>query len=345
MGLLNSPAPVSRDARWVALSDHQGPLDAAGLDDLIEAGTLVLELTPPKQGGAVLLDHRSDMGWPRALSIFQDAAAGIVILHRQGPKVSRHHLPGPLPRDWQLAQLTYTWNSPGRIWALRLADSAGAWMCTASGHDPMPMFGDDIVALCAGSGTIVKDPSVQWFGVCLAQPTLPVSGWIGQRTPIDTARGCVMAGDLRPGDLIATRDNGRQMLMSLHRYMLPNRGRFAPVLLRAPYFAQQTDILVGPAQLTLISGTAVEYLFGEEAILAAASSLRDGNSALSDTRRALTAGIILDLGRPDLVLANGCPLLSRHNAARDTLPYRLLLDYETLPLQSLLNRSSLRGAA
>jgi hypothetical protein len=325
-------------AQWVALSDHAGPVNAGGIADVMQSGSLVLELTAPKDGGSVLLDYRSDMGWPRAFSIFYDATAGIVIRHRQGGMAQRHHLPGPLPRDWGLARLTYSWDGPARRWSLRLEDTAGLWAFEAIGSNPIPLAGTDVLAFCAGQTDVLRDTSVQWFGVSLQTPSAPATAWIGDRTPVDTQRGRVAAGDLRLGDLIATLDHGHQPLRALDRIMVPNRGRFAAVLLRAPYFARQTDLLVAPRQLTLLSGVAVEYLFGEEAVLAPAAALRDGNSALTDARRPLTACIALDLGGPEVIFADGCPLLCGSDEARPALPYRVLQDYEALTLQSALGR-------
>lgn len=318
------------DPQWIALSDHKDPVTPAGIADVVQRGSFVMELASPKQGMAVLLDYKSDAGWPRAFSIFQDANAGLIVLHRQADSLMRHHLPGPLPQEWDLARLTYAWDGPARIWSLRLEDCAGTWVHQMQGINPIPMAGADIAALCAGQNVTRKDVSVHWFGVCLQTCTPQPVGWIGKRCPVDTGRGPIAAEDLRPGDLVVTRDNGPQTLHAVHHMTVPNRGRFAPMLLRAPYFARASDLLVSQGQLTLLTGAAVEYLFGEDAVLAPAAALRDGNSALPDTRRQLTACVALDLGAPNLILADGCPLLC--GDASGPLPYRLLQDYEALSL-------------
>jgi Hint domain len=336
---------TTTDAHWIVLSDQAGPINPAGMAEVVQQGSLVVELTPPKGDAAVLLDYKSDAGWQRALSIFADATAGIVLLHRQGAAAQRYHLPGPLPRDWALARLTYSWNGPARAWSLRFEDVNGAWALQADGSNPVPFAGADLLALCDGPNAARRDPSVQWFGACVDTALPTPAAWIGQRTPVDTARGPVAAENLRIGDMIATLDNGHQPLRGLHKMTMPNRGRFAPVLLRAPYFAAHVDLLVSQGQLTLLSGSAVEYLFGEDAVLAPAVALRDGNSALLDNRRSITAGVALDLGSQEIIFADGCPLLCNPDAATGTLPYRLLHDYEALPLQSLLGRGGQRSAA
>ena len=340
--LQKSHTPV---AQWVALSDHTGPIIAGGIADVVQSGSLILELAAPRQGGSVLLDYQSDVEWPRAFSIFHDADLGIVIRHRQGGVAQRLQLPGPLPREWGLARLTYSWDGPARVWSMRLEDTAGAWAFETMGLNPVPMAGLDILALCAAQNSVRRDGAVQWFGVSLQTPCSAPKTWIGSYTPVETLRGSVAAGELRLSDMVATLDHGHQPLRALHKTNLPNRGRFAPVLLRAPYYARQSDILVAPAQLILLSGVVVEYLFGEDAVLAPAAALRDGNSALSDFRRPVRACVSLDLGGAELIIADGCPLLCTSGLAGPTLPYRVLEDYEVLPLQSVLGRTGQSTAA
>lgn len=342
---MQTPVVQVPDAQWIALSDHAESITPAGIADVVQRGSLVVELKGPAEGGSVLLDYRADAGWPRAFSIFRDTQAGLVILHRQGPTATRHILPGPLPQGGALARLTYSWDGPARKWSLQLENTDGLWSKETSGSNPMPLAGPDLLALCKGGASSRRDASVLWFGVCLQTPQCENPTWIGHRTPVDTLRGKVAAGDLRIGDQIITLDHGPQPLRGMSRTHQPNRGRFAPVLLRAPYFARQTDLLVAQRQLTLLSGAAVEYLFGEDAVLAPAMALRDGNSALSDARRPITTGISLDLGAPQVILADGCPLLIAPDAAKAALPYRLLHDYEATTLQSLLGRGGQRSAA
>lgn len=345
MTMVQPSGSANQNPHWLALSDQAGPVDPAGIADLVQRGSLVLELTAPKKKASVLLDYQADDGWPRALSLFHDAAAGMILLHRQGGTVQRHVIPGPLPRNWDLARFTFTWDGPARHWFMRLEDTAGSWAFSADGLNPMPLAGADLVALCAGPNATRGDAAVQWYGFCQTVMSNTPSAWLGHRTPVATQRGRLPVGDLQIGDMVATLDNGYQPLVGLHRMTMPNRGRFAPVLLRAPYFGKQTDILVAGGQLTLLSGAAVEYLFGEDAVLAAASALRDGNAAVPDARRPLTVGVALDLGSAQVIFADGCGMLCVPDGAAGPLPYRVLQDYETLPLQSLMGRSGPRWAA
>jgi hypothetical protein len=72
--------------------------------------------------------------------------------------------------------------------------------------------------------------------------------------------------------------------------------------------------------------------------------MADGIAAYLDSRRALITGVELDFGRPALITADGCTLLTAtgHHAA---LPARLLHKFEVTPLLAMQARSGLRPVA
>jgi hypothetical protein len=61
---------------------------------------------------------------------------------------------------------------------------------------------------------------------------------------------------------------------------VPSLGSFAPVLLRAPYFGLQRDLVVGAEQCLRTAGSAVEYLFGRSHVRIPATHLVNGVSAI-----------------------------------------------------------------
>ena len=185
---------------------------------------------------------------------------------------------------------------------------------------------------------------MQWFGLT-ARASLPQRAcWLGLNTPIETARGPVRAGLLRPGDMVLTLEDGLQPVLGLTRQRFPSRGSFAPVILRSPFFGETTDLLVAADQPVLIAGASVEYLFGLDEALIAAGALADGKVAVKDDRRALTDAVTLDMGRPMGLLADGAWLLSAPGPEA-ALPRRLLQPFGALPLLGLLGRISLRRVA
>jgi hypothetical protein len=334
---------------WLALSDRPTALAAAKGESLLAKATLVFEFEFPLEGSTVLLDFKSDDSWPRALSLFIDEAAGVVVLHRQGDRLLRHVLPGPLALPSSgVGRISLGWDGPGKEWTLALEQPGSGEGRTTRGRNPMPMLLDDIVQICEGSDTIVRHKSMLWFGVMDGQTLPERAPWLGLQTPIDTSNGPIAAGRLRPGDLVLTDDGDFASLMSIRYMELPSRGSFSPVILRAPYFGVETDILVSADQLIALSGDEVEYLFGDETVLTEAKNVTDGRAALMDLRRAVTACVSLDFGEPRLIRAEACRLLTHSNASKwqaPTLPYPVIQGYETIPLLDMLGRSGNRTAA
>ena len=333
------------DADWIALSDQAAA--AVASRGVVECGSFVLEFDAPPDAGTVLLDYHANPDWPRAFSVFVDAGAGVVVLHRQGDRLIRHYLAGPLDFTGEsVARIVFSWDGPGRSWGLALVLPASGRQRTTPGRDPIPLPLADLAAICGPGGPARRHGSLQWFGVRRgASP--PVCGpWVGPSTPLTTPAGAVQAAALQVGDLILTATGEAVAVRGVQRMDLPGRGSFSPVLLRAPYFAFQTDILVSPDQLILLSGAEVEYLFGEEHVLAEARYLTDGRAAIMDQRRAVTTGLAVDIGAPQLMLSDGCLLLSQSATAEpQTAPFRVLHGFETVPLLALLGRGFSRNAA
>lgn len=329
---------------WIALSDRDSDLQSGKGPALVERGLFVLEFNLPLEQPTVLLDYQDETGWPRTLSVFFDPDAGLMVLHRQGTKVLRHVLPGPVRQLQGVARLTFRFDAPLRHWQMRYEVLQEDIRHEARGTDVLPLWADDLRRLCSHMTGAQRHKSVLWFGVTV-QPDLPSSApWIGLRTPVETDRGPVPAGLLRPGDLIRTLDQGLLPLKALHRMNLPSRGSFAPVLLRQPYFGKRQDLLVSADQMVMISGASVEYLFGVEEALIPAGALRDGRVALREERRAVTASVALEMDEQALIVADGCCLLASARGSAPS-PRRALRDYETLPLLALLGRTTLRHVA
>jgi hypothetical protein len=325
----------------VALSDR-GLLDASFKDDLLHAGLFVLELALPLPEAGLLLDHQAHDGWPRTFAVFHDPATGIVLLHRQGNDVARHVLPAPIPQGHGTARLSFRFDAPARTWSLgfEILGTPQPLKATASGSNPLPLHIADVLALCTAPRA---DSPVLWFGVTRGAAPPSAAPWIGLRTPVETSLGLVAAGNLKPGDCILTADRGPTLLRAVQRLDLPARGSFAPVLLRAPFFGERQDLLVSAGQLLAISGTATEYLFGEDTVLMPAGALVDNRTALFDHRRAVTGSVALDLDGPALIEADGCLLAIGQDVASETT-LRLLHGYEVLTLMSLMGRTPRRAA-
>lgn len=336
-------------AGWLALSDLGTPLEGAEGISLLTRAALVLEFELPLEGATVLLDFKANENWPRSLSIFVDDAAGVVVLHRQGDRLVRHALPGPL----QLAsngvgRITFGWDGPAKSWTLALDHPGHGHGRQTRGHSPMPMQMEDVLAICDGLNSTIRHRSVLWFGVMKGDNLPKRSAWVGLQTPMDTISGPRTAGSLRAGDLLLTDEGDYTALLATRIMDVPSRGSFSPVMLRAPYFGTETDILVSSDQLVALSGDEVDYLFGEDTVLTEARHLTDGRAALMDYRRAVTRTISLYVGAARILRAEDCRLLSHVPASGvhgQDATHRILMGYETIPLLDMLGRTGTRRAA
>jgi len=334
---------------WVALSDRGQVLGGADPGEILATGMFILEFDLPLIGAAVLLDYQRVDTWPRGFSVFADEDVGVVVKHRQGSRLTRHVLAGPLHLGLDgTARLVFAWNGPNKAWSLHLEQPQSGQFRTARGRDPMPLLRDDLQGICLREGRSIRHSSVLWYGAKLGESPPTRAPWIGLNTPIETVAGVRLAGHLNEGDLLLTADGNCLPVQSLCRMDLPSRGTFSPILLRAPYFGAVTDLLVSSDQLIAMSGAEVEYLFAEDEVLTFAGHLTDGRAAVQDLRNAVTSCISIDMGEPVQLLADGCTLLSHSHAPphlQPELPLRVIDRYEAIPLLAQLGRASATNAA
>ncbi len=326
---------------WVALSDRRDPADPRATGALA-TGALVIEIAVPLKGAQVLLDYRQVDGGLRAFSVFHDAKEGLGILHRRGDRVVRHMLPGALPETVGTARIVLRWSVDG-AWVLRYELPDAGRILKARGTGAMPLLLADIDAMCRGVGVNQRHPAVMWYGATQGVDLPERAPWLGLRTPIAVPGGFQMAGFLRAGDRVLTRDGSPRTLRAVRRMDLPGRGTFAPVLLRAPYFAAEIDLLVSSDMLVVLGGPEVEYLTSDEEALAEAGHLTDGTSAAFDRRRAAVTCVALDLGEQALVQSLGC--IFALGGLRESSTLRILRQYEATPLLALLGRGHRSRAA
>ena len=325
---------------WIALSDLSLPPDDTGE---LDHGLFICEVSLPLASTAVLLDWQKIEGEHRTFSVFFDQTVGIVIMHRRGTAVQRHVLPGPVPFSVGTARIIYGWNRRTGRWTLSYGRIGMGTERATAGINPIALSHADLADMCRPDGAGSRHPALLWFGVTQGSGPPEQAPWVGLRTPIETARGPVAAGALRPGDMVVTADNGLQPVLRLQRMRLPSRGSFAPVILRAPFLGQNADMLLSADQLVALSGAEVEYMFGEEEVLVRVSALANGTIARSDGLRASTDCISIDLGVPELMLVDGLKILSHGFAGAP--PRKVLMPYEAQQLVSLMARRTLQGAA
>ena len=148
-------------------------------------------------------------------------------------------------------------------------------------------------------------------------------------TRLSTPDGPRQIRDIRPGDLIQTRDNGAQpVLWTGHRRMSGARlyamPHLRPIRFRAGALGigrPEDDLLVSPQHRMLIKGAAAQALFNTPEVLVAAEDLiNDGSIMVDHMLREVTYVHIL-LESHNIVWANGLQTESFHpsNTALDTV--------------------------
>lgn len=148
-------------------------------------------------------------------------------------------------------------------------------------------------------------------------------------TRLATPIGPRMIGDLQPGDMIETRDNGPQeVLWCGHRRMTGARlyamPHLRPIRFKAGALGigrPDEDLLVSPQHRMLLKGPAAQALFNTPEVLVAAEDLLNDQTVIVDhTLREVTYVHIL-LQRHNVIWANGLESESFHpsNTALDTV--------------------------
>lgn len=325
---------------WITLSDRATSPEVA--HGLMERGLLVIEFALPLSDPTVLLDLALDTPWTKTFSVFCDPGSGLSILHRQDRSVTRHSLPLQMTAGEGVMRISFRFDAPARRWSMRAEGASLPKPAEIAGRNPMPLPIDDLQRLSIGGAGVRRHPAVLWFGTTRGAAPPARAPWIGLRTPVETDDGPQPAGLIAPGTLVETAEAGLLPVLKVHRHSLPSRGYFAPVLLRAPYFGNRSDLLVSADQIIQLGGPDVEYLNGDEEVLAHASQLVDGRVAIRDQRRSEVSGVALDFGRPVTINADGCMILCQSRLGDERMPRRLLHDFEALSLMSMRMRGSLR---
>ena len=151
-------------------------------------------------------------------------------------------------------------------------------------------------------------------------------------TRILTPGGPRPIDDLRPGDLVQTKDNGAQEILwrgsrrmtGARLYAMPH---LRPVRLRAGALGQgrpEDDLWVSPQHRMLLRGQAAQVLFNSAEVLVAAGDLVNDHSIAVDLALREVTYIHLLLDRHNIIFANGMETESFHpsNTALDTIdPY------------------------
>lgn len=273
---------------------------------MMTRGSLVIETRMPViKRPQPLLQYRR--GGPEALhlSLMAIPGGGITfVIERQG-RLSHCVLNHSEAGRTDVLRLTYSWDR--RAGRARLAverpDQDRVLIAPVTG-DAFPTA-EDIQALTQRGADWLLAPDLLYVAASdRIEPVGPMPS-LHPDTPIATPDGYRAIHDLTRGDVVLT-DSG-EVVPVLHRVErhVPALGSFAPVRVRAPFFGLQADIRVAPSQHLVLSGSDVEYLFGQEAVLVPVRHLVGGSTTRSDPAGPLVTYMQLLLPGHEALIAAG----------------------------------------
>ena len=220
---------------------------------------------------------------------------------------------------------------------------------TAEGGDGDDLFQFDIDELDGGSVTVIGGEGGEVNGDTLDLSGLLVPGSIVYSNTDDTAGGlsgtatlydgttvvfseieniiCFTNGTriltpfgerrvetLKPGDLVVTLDNGPQPIRWIGTKTVRATGDLAPIRFEAGAIGNETPLLVSPQHRMLSEGYAAQLHFGEDAVLAPATSLVD-NDLVTVHYGGMVTYVHVLFDRHEIIFANGAASESYHPGA------------------------------
>ncbi|MFK7834760.1 MAG: Hint domain-containing protein [Sulfitobacter sp.] len=321
---------------WLALCDHDQrrlSLRGLGIDKKPEP---LLEDHPRTEltRGSIMFETRlSADGRPQVLFAYKDTypelrsltfqaipGGGIAMVQVQGDAICHAAIQQSEAGRTDVARITYSWDIEARWGRMTLEKPEETKVTSVYVDNPCALTLDDIRGLMLGRSAQTFASDMIFAAVSdQIEPIGPMPSLLPS-TPLATPWGYKDASTLKRGDTVITRDDGVVPVLQTVQRVMPARGSYHPIRLRAPYFGLQQDIIVGPDQRLLIDGPEVEYLFGEEAVLVPARHLVNGFAALKEPCGPMIRYTQLILPQHETLLAAGMAVESLYigRIRRDT---------------------------
>ena len=281
---------------------------AAHLPDSLERGTFVVELDLSQFAHVSAPALRITPGAENAgiFTLERMADGRMHLLRGQGQDVSDLSIGlGREPVSGWL-RLTYHWDTQCRRSLLTSENQTANTLRQREIADAVPLSYKDVRTLFISQNGCQRHASIGWFALGdHLQPVGATPGLAGS-TMIATPQGPRPLKTLSAGDMVLTADDGPQPVVWQGGVSVPSIGAFRLIRLLAPYFGSSRDLLVQPGQHIALSGTEVEYLFGEDEVLVEARHLVDDQTAFWEPEGPLVHCHSLLLENHSLIQANGC---------------------------------------
>ncbi|MCK0138981.1 Hint domain-containing protein [Aliiroseovarius sp. F47248L] len=126
-----------------------------------------------------------------------------------------------------------------------------------------------------------------------------------------TERGERPIQDLRPGDMVVTRDNGLQPIRWMGQKTVSGTGKLAPIQIAQGQFGNDKPLLVSPQHRMVYSGHEATLLFAQREVMVPAKHLLDGKGVVTKPMDQVTYFHMM-FDRHEVVFANKAATESFH---------------------------------
>lgn len=272
-------------ARMMATNCLSSP-NSAGAD--LKIGSIIIELSvkhAPLSDGLVL-DYQDKTASNCSLTVWMNENGETIVEFRLGMAVNRLAISEYLSDPPEQLRITYSWDTIKKQALLSVEDPENGSLMQAESDNPLPFPLTLINALISQNDATSIAPRVDFLAVSDQIEPVGFIPSIAKGSPIETPFGMVPIEQLKPKDMVMTADHGPQPVRWVCSRTVPMTGLFCPLRLRAPYFGLTRDILIAPEQRIVFENDEVEYLFGEESILAEARHIANQTNVIPEASNA-----------------------------------------------------------
>lgn len=231
-------------------------------------GSLVIETRMPVTRRPLpLLRFRRGGPAPFCLSLISVPGGGLSLVLDRGGDIAHCAVNHSEAGRTDILRMTYSWDAARGRARLAVERSDQDRVIMASVNGPVFPGTEDLAALTAAGADLHMGPDLLYLALSdRIEPVGPMPS-LHPDTPVATPGGYRPLRALRRGDTVLT--SAGDAVPVLHRVtrQVPGFGSFAPVRVRAPFFGLKADLHTAPSQHLVLSGSDVEYLFGQEAVL------------------------------------------------------------------------------
>ena len=247
--------------------------DAAPCDHLVGSLLLEADFGRARPTEHTLLALRMAQPLPSYLSFHLSPDGALTFARKIGAEHRQVTLNTGLDALEGPARITCSWNVPANRGLLTLEAINEGVLVQKPFAAPLPILMGEARALARSEGAISTSPAIRAISLSDRSEPVGIPPCLGPGAPVLTPAGYRPVQSLRTGDTVINHLGDARRIHWVGTVETPTGGQFNPVRLNAPYFGLMADVLVGPEARVLITGPEVEYLFGEEAVLAEARAL------------------------------------------------------------------------